>query len=62
MESSHLLVDMTLSYVGFKRRVLKESLRVLSPNRRIFVTTASLNSKMLQKYYGSQKYYKSRYF
>ena len=28
-------------------RVLEESLRVLSPNRRIFVTTASLNSKML---------------
>ena len=29
-------------------RVLQESLRVLSPNRRVFVTIASLNSKMLQ--------------
>ena len=29
-------------------RVLQESLRVLSPNRRLFVTIASLNSKMLQ--------------
>ena len=29
-------------------RVLEELIRVLSPSRRIFVTTASLNSKMLQ--------------
>ena len=29
-------------------RVLKESLRVLSTNERIVVTTASINSKMLQ--------------
>ena len=35
------------SIVGFKMRVLEESLRVLFSNR-IFVTTASLNSKMLQ--------------
>ena len=30
---------------GFKIRVLEEALRVLSPNR-VFVTTASLNSKI----------------
>ena len=48
MESSNLLVDMIESIVEFKMRVLQESLRVLSPNRRIFVTTPSLNSKMLQ--------------
>ena len=28
--------------------VLEESLRVLPPNRRIFVTAASINSKMVQ--------------
>ena len=48
MESSNLLVDMMQSIVELKMRLLKESLRVLSPKRRIFVTTASLNSKMLQ--------------
>ena len=48
MESSNLLVDMMLSIVKFKRTALEESLRVFSPNRRIFVTAPSLNSKMLQ--------------
>ena len=48
MESSNLLVDMMQSNVEFKMTVLEESLRVLSPNRRIFLTTTSLNSKMLQ--------------
>ena len=47
MESSNLLVDMMYSIVEFKMRVLHESLRVLFPNRRVFVTTASPN-KMLQ--------------
>ena len=36
------------SIVEFKMRVLEELLRVLSPNRIIFVTAASLDSKMLQ--------------
>ena len=35
-------------YDEFKMRILEGSLRVLSRNRRIFATTASLNSKMLQ--------------
>ena len=48
MESSNLLVDMMQSIVEFKMRVLQESLRMLTPNRRIFVTAALLNSKMLQ--------------
>ena len=48
MASSNLLVDMMYSIVEFKMRVLEKSLRVLFPNRRIFVTAASLNSKMLQ--------------
>ena len=48
MKSSNLLVDMMSSSVEFKMRVLKESLRVLSTNERIVVTTASINSKMLQ--------------
>ena len=48
MESSNLLVDLMKWIVEFKIRVLEESVRVLSPNRRIFVATASLNSKMLQ--------------
>ena len=39
---------MTYSIAEFKMRVLDELLRVLSPNRRLFVTAASLNSKMLQ--------------
>ena len=37
---------MMYSIVEFKM-VLEELLRVLSPNRRIFVTAASLDSKML---------------
>ena len=36
------------SIVEFKMRILEELLRVLSPNRRILVTRASLDSKMLQ--------------
>ena len=48
MESSNLLVDIMSSIVEFKMSVLEVSLRMLSPHRRIFVTTASLNSKMLQ--------------
>ena len=38
---------MMYSIVEFKIRVLEELIRVLSPNR-IFVTAASLDSKMLQ--------------
>ena len=45
IESSNCLVDMMLSIVEFKMSVLEESVRVLSPNRRIFITTASPNSK-----------------
>ena len=36
------------SIVELKMNVLEELLRVLSPNRRIFDTVASLDSKMLQ--------------
>ena len=39
---------MTESVVEFKIRVLEEALRVLSPSRRTFVTTALLSSKMPQ--------------
>ena len=48
IEHSNVWVDMMYSIVEFKMRVLEELLRVLSPNRRIFVTAASLDSKMLQ--------------
>ena len=48
MEPSNLWIDMMYSIVGFKMRVLEEWLRVLSPNRRISVEAASLNTKMLQ--------------
>ena len=48
MEPSNLWVDMMYSIVEFKMKVLEQLLRELSPNRRIFVTAASLNSKMLQ--------------
>ena len=47
MEPSNLWVDMMYSIAEFKM-VLEELLRVLSPNRIIFVTAASLDSKMLQ--------------
>ena len=47
-EPSNVWVDIMYSTVEFKMRVLEELLRVLSPNRRIFVTAASLDSKMLQ--------------
>ena len=36
------------SIVEFKMSILEESLKVLSPNGRIFVTAASLDSKILQ--------------
>ena len=39
---------MMYSIVEFKMRVLEELVRVLSPNRKIFVTAASLDSKILQ--------------
>ena len=48
MEPSNLWVDMMYSIVAFKMKVLEELLRALLPNRRIFVTAASLDSKMLQ--------------
>ena len=48
MEPSNLLVDVMYAIVEFKMKVLEELLRVLPPNRRIFVTAASLDSKMLQ--------------
>ena len=48
MEPSNLRVDMTYSIAEFKMKVLDELLRVLSPNRRMFVAAASLDSKMLQ--------------
>ena len=47
IEPSKLWVDMMYSVVEFKMRVLEESLKELSPNRRIFVTPASLDSKIL---------------
>ena len=39
---------MMYSIVEFKMRVLEELLIVLSPNRRIFFTVASLDSEKLQ--------------
>ena len=39
---------MIYSIVEFKMRILAELLRVILPNRRIFVTAASLDSDMLQ--------------
>ena len=48
MEPSNLWVDMMYSIAEFKMKVLEELLEGLSPNRRIFVTAASLDSKMLQ--------------
>ena len=48
MESSNLWVHILYSIVEFKMRVLEELLRILSPNRRILVTTVSVDSKMLQ--------------
>ena len=49
MEPSNLWVDMMCSIVElFKMKVSEELLRVLSPNRGIFVTAASLASEMLQ--------------
>ena len=49
MEPSNLWVDMMCSIVElFKMNALEELLRVLSLNRRIFVTAASLDPEMLQ--------------
>ena len=48
MKPSGLFADMMHSIVEFKMMVLNELLRVLSPNRRIFVTAASLDSNLLQ--------------
>ena len=45
MEPSNLSVDILYSIVEFKMRVLEESLKELSSNRRIFVTAVSLDSK-----------------
>ena len=45
MELSNLWVDMMYSIVQSKMKVL---LGLLSPDRKIFVTAASLDSKMLQ--------------
>ena len=39
---------MMYAIVEFKMKVLEELRRVLSPNRRIFVIVASLDSEMLQ--------------
>ena len=39
---------MMYSIAEFKVKVLQQLLRVLSPNRRIFITAASLDSKILQ--------------
>ena len=47
MEPSNLWEDMIYSIVEFKMSVLEKLLRVLSPNSRVFVTAASLYSKML---------------
>ena len=48
MEATNLGVHMMYSIVEFKMSVLEELLIVLSPNRRIFFTVASLDSKKLQ--------------
>ena len=48
MELSNLWVDMMYSIVQSKMKVLEELLGLLSPDRKIFVTGASLDSKMLQ--------------
>ena len=47
LEPSNLWVDMIYSVAEFKMKVLEELLRVLSPNRRIFVTAVLLDSKMI---------------
>ena len=47
MEPSNLLADMMYSNVEFKMMVLEELVRVLSLNRRIFVTATPLDSKVL---------------
>ena len=44
----NLWVDMMYSILQFKMSVLEESLKELSPNSRIFVTAASLDSETLQ--------------
>ena len=48
MEPSNLWVDIMNSITEFKMMVLEQLLRMLSPNKIIFVSAASLDSKMLQ--------------
>ena len=48
MEPSNLWVDRMYSFVEFKMKLLEQLVRVLSPNRRTFVTAASPDSKMLR--------------
>ena len=48
MEPSNLWEFFIYSIAEFKMKVLEELLRVLSPNRRIFVAVAPLDSKMLK--------------
>ena len=48
MEPSNLWVDVMYSIAEFKIMVLEELLRLLSSERTIFVTAASLDPKMLQ--------------
>ena len=45
MEPSNPWVDMMYSIVEMNMKVLEELLKLFSPNRRIFVTAASLDSK-----------------
>ena len=48
MEPSNHWVDIMNSITEFKMMVLEQLLRMLSPNKIIFVSAASLDSKMLQ--------------
>ena len=48
MEPSDLSVDIIYSIAEFKMRVLEESIKELPPNKKIFVTAASLDSKKVQ--------------
>ena len=50
MEQLNFWVDIMYSIVEFKMMVLEELVIVLSPNRRTFVTTASLDSQRGQSF------------
>ena len=50
MEQLNFWVDIMYSIVEFKMMVLEELVIVLSPNRRTFVTTASLDSQKGQSF------------